>query len=477
MTSEAKNIFTFSEELQTGFASLSGDWNPMHMKTASARRTQAGRRVVHGIHIVVRALDYLANSTDGLSLPRSLDARFVKPVYVNESVEFRELTRAPSDLRLEAVVEGVVVTDLHIAMGGGSRTSARSRPCGRDGDEPVCHELTLEEMAGRAGQVHPVATQDQVAQNFPYAVSWLGTEPVGGLICLSRLVGMECPGLHSLFSSFEVEFSAAEPTFPLQYRVASVDKRFRLVKIAVDGFGLRGRVAAFARHPPVAQTSYTDLLAIVGPTEFQGQHSLVVGGSRGLGEFTAKALAAGGGIPTITYSTGEEDAASVAEEIRIGGGSCDVMKYDIHREASKQLEALSSPLSCLYYYATSQIFRRRTKRFDPALLEEFLMFYVTGFYDLCVALKNKYTNGFSAFYPSSIAVADRPRDMTEYAMAKAAGEVLCSDLNRFWSAIRITSERLPRVLTDQTATMFPTETASTVDLMLPIIRSVQAVRR
>jgi hypothetical protein len=67
--------------------------------------------------------------------------------------------------------------------------------------------------------------------------------------------------------------------------------------------------------------------------------------------------------------------------------------------------------------------------------------------------------------------------MTEYAMAKAAGEVLCSDLNRFWPGIQIASQRLPRVLTDQTATMFPAESASTVELMLPIIRGVQAVRQ
>lgn len=66
--------------------------------------------------------------------------------------------------------------------------------------------------------------------------------------------------------------------------------------------------------------------------------------------------------------------------------------------------------------------------------------------------------------------------MTEYAMAKAAGEVLCTDLHRFWPGIHIISVRLPRLLTDQTATMFPTATASTVDLILPIIRDVQSVR-
>jgi len=332
-------------------------------------------------------------------------------------------------------------------------------------------------MYGRAGQVDLVATADQIAHQFPNAVNWLGAEAVGGLICLSRLVGMECPGLHSLFSSFEVQLSQAETPLPLEYHVASVDKRFRLVMIDVDGCGLHGRVSAFARHPPAAQVGYKELLAFVRPKEFDAQRALVIGGSRGLGEFTAKALAAGGGIPTITYATGKEDAATVAEEIRVAGGRCEAMEYDVHKDASKQLEPLSSSISYIYYYATCQIYRRRTKKFDIALLEEFLEFYIIGFYDLCVALKNKYSNGLFVFYPSSIFVSDRPRDMTEYAMAKAAGEVLCDDLSRFWPGMHITSQRLPRLLTDQTASMFPTKTVSTIDLMLPIIRSVQAGRR
>ncbi len=46
----------------------------------------------------------------------------------------------------------------------------------------------------------------------------------------------------------------------------------------------------------------------VSANEFTGAAALVVGGSRGLGELTAKLLAAGGGRVTITYAYGEGDA-------------------------------------------------------------------------------------------------------------------------------------------------------------------------
>ena len=48
---------------------------------------------------------------------------------------------------------------------------------------------------------------------------------------------------------------------------------------------------------------------------FAGQRSLIVGGSRGLGEVTAKIVAAGGGYPVITYMESKDEAERVAAEI------------------------------------------------------------------------------------------------------------------------------------------------------------------
>ena len=49
----------FSAEDQLVFAALSGDHNPMHVDRVYARRTQFGRQVVHGVHVLLRALDQL----------------------------------------------------------------------------------------------------------------------------------------------------------------------------------------------------------------------------------------------------------------------------------------------------------------------------------------------------------------------------------------------------------------------------------
>jgi hypothetical protein len=64
--------------------------------------------------------------------------------------------------------------------------------------------------------------------------------------------------------------------------------------------------------------------------------------------------------------------------------------------------------------------------------------------------------------------------MTEYAMAKAAGEILCADINKSLAPTHVTVKRLPRLPTDQTATFTAIEAADPVETMIPVIREVQS---
>jgi hypothetical protein len=65
--------------------------------------------------------------------------------------------------------------------------------------------------------------------------------------------------------------------------------------------------------------------------------------------------------------------------------------------------------------------------------------------------------------------------MTEYAMAKAAGEVLCADIQKFESPGRILVRRLPRLPTDQTASLVNITTAEPISVILPIVREIHAI--
>ena len=77
---------TFTEADQMRFADVSGDRNPMHLDAVLARRTQAGVPVVHGVHLLLWALDVLARAEPALPPMRRLKAQFKHFVAIDETV-------------------------------------------------------------------------------------------------------------------------------------------------------------------------------------------------------------------------------------------------------------------------------------------------------------------------------------------------------------------------------------------------------
>src|SRR5204862_271350 len=77
----------------------------------------------------------------------------------------------------------------------------------------------------------------------------------------------------------------------------------------------------------------------------------------------------------------------------------------------------------LYYFATPRIFARRREPFDDDLFQRFAAFYVTGFATTCAAVENR---PLAVFFPSSAALDEPRRELTEYIAAKTAGEAVAA---------------------------------------------------
>jgi NAD(P)-dependent dehydrogenase (short-subunit alcohol dehydrogenase family) len=316
-----------------------------------------------------------------------------------------------------------------------------------------------------------------VENRFPHAVAAIGPGRIAAITLLSRLVGMICPGLHSIFAAFAIDLvETPRHRDGLWFSVSGTDERFRMVRMMVSGAGISGSVQAFLRWPPVVQASLSDISKLVAPTEFAGSTALIIGGSRGLGALTAKVIAAGGGKVIVTYATGRKEAMQLAEEIRAHNpqGVCEVIPYDARQEAAEQLKTLVADVSHLYYFATTPIIRQKNGLFVSTLFDEFIQVYVKGFYDCCRFLGWRGSGALTAFYPSSVFVENNPLPMAEYSMAKMAGELLCDNMNRSAGRVHVIVGRLPRLRTDQTATVPPVESAEPLDVMLPTIRKVQS---
>ena len=58
---------------------------------------------------------------------------------------------------------------------------------------------------------------------------------------------------------------------------------------------------------------------------------------------------------------------------------------------------------------------------------------------------------------------------------KAAGEIMCEEMNATAGFPQVISRRLPRMLTDQTATLVRMATDNALTTILPVVREVQGV--
>jgi hypothetical protein len=301
---EALAHLELSEARQNEFAAIYGDYNPFHVDPVAARRTPSGRPIVHGVHLALLCLETLASCSESVSVPAGLKVRFIKPVHVGDSIDIVADRTSETFQNLGVQIDGEMVVDLQLSLSRKFRR-AESAPLALTVENLQCSDLSVEEMIGRSGSVPCAVSAEVIANAFPRASAWMGVEAIAALLCLSRLVGMECPGLHSLFSSFRLEFTSCHSSPCLQYSVEKFDKRFRLLKIHFRGLGVIGDLDAFVRNPPVPQPRILELASLVRSDEFSGTRALIVGGSRGLGELTAKILAAGGCDTVITYSMGE----------------------------------------------------------------------------------------------------------------------------------------------------------------------------
>ncbi len=448
---------------QERFAAAFGDRNPMHMDAEAARRTQAGACAVHGVHGLLWALETLAAQGVRMAGLRSVKAEFTRFIAVDREVVLAVVGREDARLRVEVQAEGARMTALDLRFGADVAVPAGAAA----GDAPpaVADVRDLSEMEGVTGRL-AVPGRGGAEGMFPALCAALGRARVEAIGLASTVVGMVVPGLHSIFSGLVLTLSDDAGPAGLGYAVRRSDARFRLVTLGLEGPGLAGTATAFARYPPVVPPSLGAVRDTVDPKEFAERRALVIGGSRGIGAATALLIAAGGGSVAVTYRHGRAEAEALQAEI--GAGCCRVAQYDALAEPGPQLEGLGSGFTHVYYFATGRI-AGGGQGFDRAAFDGFAAVYLDGFARLAAWL-GAVGDPVRLLYPSSTYVTARPKGLGEYAMAKAAGEVLCMELARTWPNLSISAPRLPRMFTDQTASVPPLPAEDPVAVMRAILR-------
>jgi hypothetical protein len=466
-----------SEQIATGaftpedlvrFASSSGDWNPIHTDAVAARRTIAGQIIVHGMLTLLWALEQHV-ATQG-ALPKRIVAFFRQTIHPQQQLTLQR-ERIEDGTRLSIASGGVEAASfLLTGQGGyvrdmvGNHRPARKMPLDSGGPQ----------VDGLSGQLALAVDARDVQTDFPQLVAAWGIMPVATIMAFSTVVGMYCPGLHSLFTGIDVSFNG--PRLPeLDWSLQKSTSSLAPLAITVSGGAAQGRLSAFVRPAPVQQPTMKEIAGAVSPHEFAGQRALVIGGSRGLGELTAKLLAAGGADVLMTYRSGAEDAARVVADIKSAGGLCEAMVID-----AAHPEMLSGTLkgrhrNSLFFFATPRISRQDAKGYQTELYAQFNAMYSLSFERIVRLLSAQSTEKVWALYPSTVYVDAPPPGFAEYADAKKQAEELCTRLNSELTNFHAMIERFPRMMTDQTLSLIPQKSEASLPLVLRAIRRLNTL--
>ena len=461
----------FDQADQEWFASLTGDRNPIHLDPVRARRMLAGAPVVHGVHLLLWALNDVAERF-GDARPSGLSVSFDRFLLVGETATVRLLRHDRRRAVLAIVKDGTTCCGIELTFGEAvAATTPFDSPKETFVSPSAAIVRSAVEIDGLTGRVHPARPIEEMAQSFPQVARWLGDETAAALGATTRLVGMICPGLHSIFKGLNVTLAKESTSDGGVIGFLAGPVRHGLVNVAIAGGGLLGNAITVVRMPPQEQPSMRDLSSLLPPDTFAGSSPIVAGGSRGLGELTAKLLATGGADVVITWSMGEADAVTVAEDIKSAGGSCKIVPYHVG-EASRAFAELPIAPTHGYYFAAPTIAKPSSSMFDANRFHALNRFFVDGFWDFADGLRVR-RGDVRLFYPSTVYVEHWPRGLTEYAMSKSAGEILCAEMNARFAPLTVLSARLPRLPTDQTASLHGTSLADPVATLLPLIRQVQ----
>lgn len=459
----------FTSDDQLAFAELSGDYNPLHIDAIAARRSLFGAQVVHGIHSLLWGLDWwLEGKTSSIQF-RSVKTVFPKPVRVGDQVSLliENHGERRSTIKLQSGGSTASITDIEWTEAG-EGSSDFIKAGFPDRRQPRC--LSDNEIETASGTLDLYLNIEAAGKIFPNLVGCVSPLQIAIILSTTRLVGVECPGARSMYSSLNLSSNDLSDGATMKYEVTKLDRRFGLASISVSAPGMAGAIKAFIRPSHQDQAACLELKKFVESNEFKGQRALVIGGSRGLGEVSAKLLAAGGADVKITYHQGMDDALRVVRDINSNGGISGSIHVNV---LSPEQDSLLSSLdgwapTHLYYFATRFIFSGVKGVFSGELFTDFCDYYIFGFINIVDRLRRLGLR--NVFYPSTVAIDELPPDMGEYTAAKTAGEVLCMYLKKGNKDMTVYCPRLDRMSTDQTVSLLHIRSHDPAPVMLEHLR-------
>ena len=317
----ASRVFSITDQMT--FADFSGDANPIHVDVIFARRSITGNCTVHGINALLWALDCLVMK-EAIKF-NFVDVDFLKPIFLDERVSC-VWDNNEKVMTLES--DGVILTSCKLQMVGAILKCNIDEITGKKAVAKPTH-LSFKEASLIKNQPFSIFGNTELCFSlFPEISRIFGSMIICEIAAISQVVGMECPGLNSLFATLKIEVGASE-LGAHEFSVMKSNSRFNYLELSVRGRSLKASAGVFYRPPKIIGLSVEECKKYVKEREFSHVNALIIGGSRGLGELIAKLISCGGGESVITYNLGKDEAADIVNEIAAIGEKCAAIQHSV----------------------------------------------------------------------------------------------------------------------------------------------------
>jgi NAD(P)-dependent dehydrogenase (short-subunit alcohol dehydrogenase family) len=428
----------FSRDDLALFSAASHDQNPRHLSAEYARKTSYGQQVVFGILGALACLGRVKPPSNSELTKVSLEFRHAMFLDIPYAVLVGEQSSETMSAKLCDGSSVLVKADFTFAESDVTAAPLTASPYAVRTEPADPDDKEVAEGAAR-GKYWPDQTAlTALVRRFGISERACGQLQLSCLLWSSYLIGMELPGLRSLFSKLALAFQESDGrrAAPLSYEAKA---------ISVNAFGsLRSELRLFSGEQLVAHgesrafviprnrtNSINELSALVPQSEqLKGRVGLVVGASRGLGAMIAGAMALQGCTVVANFKESEAEALRLQQGLEHAPGKMVLAKGDAADVGwcENLRERITSDFGRLDFLICNacpallsfQIESKTVARINNYVRDAFALVSVplSVFSNLLAA-----NSGWSAVV-SSVAVETSPREWPHYVATKCAIEGL-----------------------------------------------------
>lgn len=237
-----KEEYIFTEQSHDIFLDSSKDYNPIHADTDYIKNTLLEDINIHGTHILLKTLDVLLKNN---ILINHINMKFINSIYRNEliclSLNLQNQTIIiESDKKICVKINyqpanELMLPDMKIVY-----------------DKPKYKQsrlLSFDDVSVINNQkFNIIENSSDLVNLYPKLIKAYNKLFLSELCSISYLVGMECPGLHSIEGALSISMKREyHNNITPKFSVSFTDKRFNYIVIKVESFSFVANVEVIYR--------------------------------------------------------------------------------------------------------------------------------------------------------------------------------------------------------------------------------------